>query len=212
MHARATATAGERALLREATTPNVCPFACQAKVPQHRGAIGADRFAALFLSLARFVGAAYATGDADCWEAAHQCAENVVGPIDGPLFVARAAALVRAIRRDRDHDLAYWPASCNRLSDDEAKLMLLIESARKADLIALERAAADVLGKRRGARAIREAAGQFADLCRTPAAPPTPLYGELRPSRGACVQEKRGPAAPSSVLRRSAASRHAARP
>jgi hypothetical protein len=211
MHARATSTAGERARLREATTPNVCPFAYQAKVPRHRSAIGADRFAALFLSLARFVGAAYATGDADCWEAAHRCAEDVVGPIDGPLFVARAAALVRAIRRHRDHDLAYWPASCNRLSGDEAKLMLLIEAAREADLIALERAAADVLGKRRGARAIHEAASQFADLCRTPAAAPTPLYGELRPSRGAGGQETRGPAAPSSALR-PVASRHAARP
>ena len=211
MQAQQISTAAKPVFTRDASTPNICPFADQANVPQRQPAIGADRFDALFLSLARFVGAAYATGDADCWEAAHRRAEDVIGPIEGPLFVARAAALVRAIRRHRDPDLAYWPASCDRPSGDEAKLMLLIEAARKADLIALERAAANVLGKRRGARAIGEAAGRFADLCRTPAAAPTPLYGELRPSRGACAQQARTPAAPVSALP-PAAGRHAARP
>jgi hypothetical protein len=211
MQAQQTSTAVKPALPHDASKPNVCPFADQAKAPRLRHTIGADRFAILFLSLARFVGAAYATGDADCWEAAHRCAEDVVGPTDGPLFVARAAALVRAIRRHRDHDLAYWPASCHRLSDDEAKLMLLIAAAREADLIALERAAADVLGKQRGARAIGETAGQFADLCRTPAAAPTPLYGALRPSRGACAQPTRAAVTPANVLP-PAAGRRAARP
>ena len=104
MHAPQTSTAAEPVLLREASTPNVCPFARDAEAPGLR----VDRFAMLFLSLARFVGAAYATDEAGCWEAAHRCADDAVGPIEGPLFVARAAALVRAIRRYRDRDFVWW--------------------------------------------------------------------------------------------------------
>src|SRR5579864_4747824 len=116
MQAQQISTEAKPAFTRDASAPNACPFADQANVPRRRVAIGADGLAALFLSLARFVGAAYATGDADCWEAAHRCAEDVIGPAEGALFVACAAALVRAIRRHRDTDLAYWPASCDRLS------------------------------------------------------------------------------------------------
>src|ERR1700735_4411931 len=105
MHAPQTSTAAEPVLLREAPTPNVCPFARDAEAPGLR----VDRFAMLFLSLPRFVGAAYATDAAGCWEAAHGCACDPVRPIEGPLSVARGAGLVRAIRRYRDRDFTYWP-------------------------------------------------------------------------------------------------------
>jgi hypothetical protein len=187
MHAPQTSTAAEPVLLREASTPNVCPFARDAEAPGLR----VDRFAMLFLSLARFVGAAYATDEAGCWEAAHRCADDAVGPIEGPLFVARAAALVRAIRRYRDRDFTYWPPSCNRLSNDESRLMRLIEAARGTDLPAAEQAAAAITGKKRGAKAIREAASEVANLSRAPAMRPSHLYPALRPSAGGFAQRRR---------------------
>jgi hypothetical protein len=187
MHAPQTSTAAEPVLLREAPTPNVCPFARDAEAPGQR----VDRFAILFLSLARFVGAAYATDEAGCWEAAHQCADAAVGPIDGPLFVARAAALVRAIRRYHDQDFAYWPPSCNRLSNDEARLMRLIEAARGADLPAAEQAAAAITGKKRGAKAIREAASEVANLSCALAMRPTHSYPALRRSASGFAQRRR---------------------
>jgi hypothetical protein len=187
MHAPQTSTAAEPVLLREASTPNVCPFARDAEAPGLR----VDRFAMLFLSLARFVGAAYATDEAGCWEAARQCADDAVGPIDGPLFVARAAALVRAIRRYRDRDFTYWPSSCNRLSNDEDRLMRLIAAARGTDSPAAEQAAAAIAGKKRGAKAIREAASEVANLSRPPAMRPTHLYPALRRSAGGFAQRRR---------------------
>jgi hypothetical protein len=187
MHAQQTSTAAEPIVLSDARTPNVCPFARDVDASRH----GGDRFAMLFLSLARFVGAAYATDEAGCWEAAHQCAEDAVGQIDGPLFVARAAALVRAIRRYRDEDFAYWPSSCSRLSNDEARLMRLIEAARGTDLPAAEQAAAAIAGKKRGAKAIREAASEVAHLSCALAVRPTPLYPALRRSAGGFAQRRR---------------------
>jgi hypothetical protein len=181
MQAQQMSTFAESVLAHDAPTPNVCPFARGAKAPERQSA---DRFAGLFLSLARFVGAAYATDEAGCWEAAHRCAEDVVGPIDGPLFVARAAALVRAIRRYRGEDFDYWPSSCARLSNDEARLMLLIEAARGTDALACEQAAAAIAGKKRGAKAIREAASEIANLSGALAMRPTPLYGAMRRSAG----------------------------
>jgi hypothetical protein len=180
MQAPRNATAAKPVLPRDAPTPHACPFARHAEAPRQRG----DSFAMLFLSLARFVGAAYATDEAGCWEAAHRCAEDAVGPIDGPLFVARAAALVRAIRRYCDEDFAYWPSSCARLSDDEARLMRLIEAARGTDALACEQAAAAMTGKKRGAKAIREAASELANLSWALAMRPTPLYLAIRRSAG----------------------------
>jgi hypothetical protein len=180
MQAQQISTAAKPVLPHDGSRPNVCPFARGAKAQAQRG----DRFAVLFLSLARFVGAACATDEAGCWEAAHRCAEDVVGPIDGPLFVARAAALVRAIRRYRGADFDYWPPSCARLSNDEARLMRLIEATRGTDALACEQAAATLLGKKRGAKAIREAADEIANLSRALAMRPTPLYGAMRRSVG----------------------------
>ncbi|WP_158816985.1 hypothetical protein [Methylocapsa sp. S129] len=162
-------TAAEEVFLDDVTPPKFSRAGSEVRTPSHRDEMQPDKFAALFLSLVRFIGAGYAHGDAECWEAAHRCAEEAVGPIDGPLFVARAAGLVRAVRRRRDPDLAYLPWSCLRLSSDEAKLMLLIGAARATDMRALERAASDLLGGGRGAETI-QAANELANLCRRPAA------------------------------------------
>jgi hypothetical protein len=84
----------------------------------------------------RYIGAAYATGDACCWEAAYSCVDHAPEGIDGALFVARAASLVRAIRCNRACEFCYLPSSCRRLSLDEAKLMALIEGSLDKGLAA----------------------------------------------------------------------------
>ena len=89
-----------------------------------------DDFCRIALSLFRFIGAAYATGASDCWEAAYRFADEAPDIADSPLLVARAAALVRILRSGRPCELCFMPPSCRRLSKDEADLMRLLAIAR----------------------------------------------------------------------------------
>lgn len=75
---------------------------------------------AVMLAL-RFVAAAAETGDAACFDAAFEGAEAAFGPRDGALLVARAAALVRALKRD-GVDFAFLPP-CRWLSPGETHLL-----------------------------------------------------------------------------------------
>lgn len=98
-----------------------------------RNVEGCDEFCRTALSLFRFIGAAYATGASDCWEAAYRFADEAPGISDSPLLVARAAALVRILRNGRPCDLCFMPPSCRRLSNDEAELMRLLAAARRKE-------------------------------------------------------------------------------
>lgn len=89
-----------------------------------------DDFCRVALSLIRFIGAAYATGASDCWEAAYRFADEAPGIADSPLLVARAAALVRILRNGRPCEMCFMPPSCRRLSKDEIDLMRLLAVAR----------------------------------------------------------------------------------
>lgn len=91
---------------------------------------GCDDFCRTALSLFRFIGAAYATGASDCWEAAYRFADEAPDIADSPLLVARAAALVRILRSGRPCELCFMPPSCRRLSKDETELMRLLAVAR----------------------------------------------------------------------------------
>lgn len=91
--------------------------------PRDPGAVlprdGVER--AVMLAL-RFVAAAAETGDAACFDAAFDGAEAALGPRDGALLVARAAALIRALRRD-EAELHFLPPPCRYLSPGEARLL-----------------------------------------------------------------------------------------
>ena len=95
-----------------------CPADPQAPMPRQ----GRPRAVMLVL---RFVAAAAETGDGACFDAAFAEAEAVFGPRDGALVVARAAALLRAARRD-DIDLALLPPACRALSRGEAGLLAVL--------------------------------------------------------------------------------------
>lgn len=88
-----------------------------------------DLFFQTVLSLIRFIGAAYTTGSSDCWEAAHRLCDDAIDVVDGPLLVARVAALVRILRCNCQRDLVYMPPCCKRLSADEAQLICLLKAS-----------------------------------------------------------------------------------
>ncbi|MGX4773827.1 hypothetical protein ACWAUC_28955 [Bradyrhizobium guangdongense] len=95
-----------------------------------RSVEGCDEFCRVALSLFRFIGAAYATGASDCWEAAYRFPDEAPGISDSPLLVARVAALVRILRSGRPCELCFMPPSCRKLSKDEGELMRLLALAR----------------------------------------------------------------------------------
>ena len=116
---------------------------------------------AVMLAL-RFVAAADDTGDAACWDAAFERAEDEFGPRDGALLVARAAALLRALRRDGS-DLRFLPPPCRRLSAGEAELLAALRAR---------------FGEGRGLAAYDASPGTRAALADL-AAPISPLRGGL---------------------------------
>lgn len=116
---------------------------------------GCDEFCRTALSLFRFIGAAYATGASDCWEAAYRFADEAPDIADSPLLVARAAALVRILRRGRPCELCFMPPSCRRLSNDEADLMRLLAAARSRQPGELESIVGQFVGSGNGDAATR---------------------------------------------------------
>lgn len=112
----------------EAGQPRLCPL--KAALATRPCVESYDDFCRVALSLCRFIGAAYATGASDCWEAAYRFADEAPGIADSPLLVARAAALVRILRSGRPCELCFMPPSCRRLSKDETELMRLLAVAR----------------------------------------------------------------------------------
>jgi hypothetical protein len=112
----------------EAGQPRLCPL--KAALATRPCVESYDDFCRVALSLFRFIGAAYATGASDCWEAAYRFADEAPGIADSPLLVARAAALVRILRSGRPCELCFMPPSCRRLSKDETELMRLLAVAR----------------------------------------------------------------------------------
>ncbi|MBR1130679.1 hypothetical protein [Bradyrhizobium iriomotense] len=113
----------------DADQPLLCPL--QAALANRPNVESYDQFSRVALSLFRFIGAAYATGASDCWEAAYRFADEAPGIADSPLLVARAAALVRVLRSGRPCELCFMPPSCRRLSKDETELMQLLAVARR---------------------------------------------------------------------------------
>ncbi len=128
------------------------PLQTASAMPRHIESY--DEFCRVALSLVRFIGAAYATGASDCWEAAHRYADEAPGVADSPLIVARAAALVRLLR-GRPCETCFMPPSCKRLSNDEAELMRLLAMARSRRPGELETVACQFVGGEGGVAAAR---------------------------------------------------------
>lgn len=107
-----------------------------------------DNAEVLALSVLRFVAAGYMTSDVACWDAAHDGAERLLGPVDGPRLVAAMTGVMRAIRVERHGDWRFMPATCCRVTEDEHRLMALLAAARgETAADGLRSAAAAAIGR-----------------------------------------------------------------
>jgi hypothetical protein len=106
----------------------------------------ADQAEVLALSVTRFIAAGYMTADAACWDAAHACAEEVLGVAAGPKLVAAFAGVMRAIRVERLEPWSFMPASCCRITENEGELVLALQFARRDERRALYEAALKLTG------------------------------------------------------------------
>jgi hypothetical protein len=104
----------------------------------------------LTLDVFRCVCDVYATASAQAWEFAVKFAEKQIGPVDGPLLVARVTAFLRALRKERRVGFSYLSAGCQHVSPDELTVTGLLKAARNGDRSALERGLALTLDKCRG--------------------------------------------------------------
>jgi hypothetical protein len=136
---------------------------------------GAERLA---LSVSRFIAAGYMTSDAACWDAAHACAEEVLGPVAGPRLVAAMASVMRALRVERFEPWSFMPAPCCRATGNEADLVAALQCARRGTPDALCEAACRLTGAQDAPRlaAVLKSAADILDSL-------APLVGKAKPSR-----------------------------
>jgi hypothetical protein len=114
----------------------------------------------LALAVTRYIASAYLTGDAVCWEAAHDHAERELGLAQGARLVAAMSAVMRALRAERGGMWTFMPASCCRVTDDELELIRLMALARLGPGSAIEAGAARLARQPEAPRlaaAVREA-------------------------------------------------------
>jgi hypothetical protein len=83
----------------------------------------------LTVALVRFICSPYATGQGSCWRAPLTSAEGVLGPEHGPSFLARAAAVVVALGRERCRAYQFLPPAYELASPDEHALLSLLPAA-----------------------------------------------------------------------------------
>lgn len=133
----------------EATTPEPVNHHIEPLLPHIE--IVTDR---LILALVRFICSAYVTGRASCWHAALESAEEVLGPANGPAFFARAAGVVRALRKERSRAFQFLPPACELASPDERALLSLLHATRRPDPAILRARAAVLTGHNRSASTV----------------------------------------------------------
>ena len=155
---------------------------CAAGPTPLRDRICSDGFSAICLTIVRFVSAAYTTGDAACWEAALQLSDEALDAEHGPLLVARLTTLIRILRRSGKQEFVSLPATCNRMTVEEQRLMLTIEAARRKNQVGLVRTVSELVDDH-DCRITMRAADLVADLSHAPCA--AHLREQAAPSRSA---------------------------
>ena len=110
--------------------------ACHHAVRQYRSvdALDLDSTERLVLSVMRHLCASLASEGMRGWECAHDLAEAALGLSDGPALVAHVAALLRAVRAERQQGFAYMSVDCPmcslRITDEELLIVRLLRAAR----------------------------------------------------------------------------------
>lgn len=120
-----------------------------------------DDATVLALSVTRSIASGYMTGDIACWDTAFDAADQLLGDIEGPRFVAAMTAVVRAVRTERQGEWRFLPATCCRVTRDEQSLLALL-ARPSADLAAVSASFAGTGMAGRIARTVAEAQATLA--------------------------------------------------
>lgn len=91
----------------------------------------------LILDISRCFCYGWSSGDVEAWADAFDLSEDHLGPVDGPAFVARVIALMRAILRERPNAFSCMPVGCRHISNDEQTMMTVVRNAFRGDHQAL---------------------------------------------------------------------------
>jgi hypothetical protein len=109
------------------------------------------------LDIFRCVCEIYTTAHAQPWEIAMRMAEGYLGAAEGPLFVARVTAVLRALKCERDGGLCYLSIGCQHVSPDELAIAGMLKSTRVRDEAAFERGLVLALNNAKSAERTRAA-------------------------------------------------------
>lgn len=112
---------------RTATAPLVATGPLAPSAAGSGDPMPSDAVERILVLVLRCLSAAGETGDAICWDEALDRAEQVFGPRDGTLVVARAAVLHRSLVRS-GAAIDFLPLPCRRLSRGEADLLALLRA------------------------------------------------------------------------------------
>lgn len=141
-----------------------CGCSCELDLLPKVDELGFDGLDSLMLDLIRCVCSGYASGDIAKWEMAYRLADQRLGGIDGPSFVARAVSLMRAVQMERKVRFGFRSLGCQRISGDEFLLMAVIRAARLGNTEVFNAAIRDLATVAHPER-IASAANAIAGLC-----------------------------------------------
>lgn len=129
-----------------------------------RGDLGLSPIENLTLDVFRALCEIYTSGSAQPWEIGHRIAEEHLGSVDGPLFVARVTALLRALRSERKLGFSYLSIGCQHVSPDELAIAGLLKAARARDERGIKRGLTLALDKPQNSTRTLAAARELAAL------------------------------------------------
>jgi hypothetical protein len=89
--------------------------------------------------------AGFSVGQTDCWDVGWQALGEAVSPADAGALFGEFYGFVRALLAVAPKSLAWRPASCRGLCNDEWLALSMIEAAQRSDMVGLLAAAAKLL-------------------------------------------------------------------
>jgi hypothetical protein len=100
---------------------------------------------ALVIKVYRCAMAGFSVGQTDCWDVGWRALGEAVSPADAGALFGEFYGFVRALLAVAPKSLAWRPASCRGLCNDEWLALSMIEAAQRSDMVGLLAAAAKLL-------------------------------------------------------------------
>jgi len=110
-------------------SPDACP--CGHDDLPLFASVTTDPLEVLSIVLMRHIMAGHCWPELGHLDAGLDCAETMLGPLDGPSVYARNLALVRAIKQERDGDFLFLGPGCDRISEDEQEVAAALLASRR---------------------------------------------------------------------------------